>query len=143
MGKRNPELRQVSFWVDEEERDALQQLCKTRGESVSDAFRKWITASLDAQTTELSAIHSSTAKGHRTSVVEPETLKVLMKRIEGLERAMPKFDLDDLVRMKSEVLDGEFGSMRHRIGVVESQVQSLGGSISWATSPEMSTIKKG
>ena len=50
MGKRNPELRQVSFWVDEEERDALQQLCKTRGESVSDAFRKWITASLDVMT---------------------------------------------------------------------------------------------
>ncbi len=33
--------------------------------------------------------------------------------------------------MKKEVLDGEFGSMRHRIGVVETQVQALGGSIAW------------
>ena len=143
MGKRNPELRQVSFFVDEEERDALKQLCRTRGESVSDAFRKWITTALEEQTTELSVTETYKATGQQKSSVPPETLKVLMKRMEVLEKAMPKFDIDDLMRMKSEVLDGEFGSLRNRMGVVETQVQSLGGSISWASSHQASTIKKG
>ena len=138
MGKRNPELRQVSFWVDEEEKDALQQLCKTKGESVSDAFRKWIATALEVQSTELSVSETYEAKGQQKSSVAPETLKVLMKRLEALERAIPKFDIDDLVRMKSEVLDGEFGSMRHRIGVVETQVQSLGGNIAWESSNQTS-----
>ena len=138
MGRRNPELRQVSFFVDEEERDALKQLCRTRGESVSDAFRKWIATSLEEQSTELSVSETYEANGQQKSSVAPETLKVLMKRLEALERAIPKFDIDDLVRMKSEVLDGEFGSMRHRVGVVETQVQSLGGNIAWESSNQTS-----
>ena len=37
--------------------------------------------------------------------------------------------------MKKEILNGEFGSMRYRVGIIESQVQELGGSIAWNRSP--------
>jgi hypothetical protein len=64
--------------------------------------------------------------------VPGEFIKFL-KRLEVLERSVPKFDLDDLVRIRKEVLDGGFGSMRYRMVVMEAQVQSLGGSIAWET----------
>lgn len=134
---RNPELKQVNVWVQGEEIDALRLLCKTEGVSVSDALRKWITRAVVEQTTELNPAVNRKATGQEISSVAPETLQVLMKRMEALERAMPKFDIDDLVKMKREVLDGEFGSMRNRIGVVETQIQSLGGNIAW-TAPEQS-----
>ena len=44
---------------------------------------------------------------------------------------MPNFDTDDLVLMKKEVLDGEFGTMRYRLGIDEEQVRSLGGTVAW------------
>ena len=146
--RRNPELKQLNVWVQSEEVDALRLLCKTEGISVSDVLRKWITRAVVEQTTELNstayeknARWTETTMGHKTSSVAPETLQVLMKRMEALERAMPKFDVDDLVRMRREVLGGEFGSMRNRIGVVETQIQSLGGNISWTTSEPSGSIE--
>ena len=44
---------------------------------------------------------------------------------------MPNFDTDDLVLMKEEVLGGEFGTMRYRLGIDEEQVRSLGGTVAW------------
>ena len=136
--RRNPELKQLNVWVQSEEVEALRLLCKTEGISVSDVLRKWITRAVVEQTTELSVTETYEAEGQQKSSVAPETLKVLMKRMEAVERAIPKFDIDDLVKMKSEVLDGEFGSMRHRVGVVETQVQSLGGNIAWESSNQTS-----
>ena len=34
-------------------------------------------------------------------------------------------------KVRKEVLSGEFGSMRYRLGVIENQIQDLGGSIVW------------
>ena len=48
---------------------------------------------------------------------------------------MPKFNEDDLVEMRQEILSGESGSMRYRMGIVEAQLQSLGGSIAWKSGP--------
>jgi hypothetical protein len=62
-------------------------------------------------------------------------LKDLMQRLASLEKAMPKFNEDDLVEMRQEILSGESGSMRYRMGIVEAQLQSLGGSIAWKSGP--------
>lgn len=131
-----PGQKMLTLWVDESERDALQALCKTNGISVSSALRGWILTALQQQTTELVAT-SSDAPSVSTpgASVPPEMLKELMQRISALEKSMPKFDEDDLVQMKQEVLSGEFGSMRYRMGVVETQLQSLGGSIAWNSGP--------
>ena len=122
----------LTVWVDEEERDALQTLCKTHGISVSSALRSWILTAVQEQSTELVTGTPSESSSPKTNGVAPEVLKELMSRMATLERDMPKFDTDDLVAMREEVLGGEFGSMRYRLGIVEAQLQSLGGSIAWS-----------
>ena len=122
----------LTVWVDEEERDALQTLCKTHGISVSSALRSWILTAVQEQSTELITGTPSESSSPKTNGVAPEVLKELMSRMATLERDMPKFDTDDLVAMRDEVLGSEFGTMRYRLGIVEAQLQSLGGSIAWS-----------
>ena len=122
----------LTVWVDEEERDALQTLCKTHGISVSSALRSWILTAVTQQSTELVAGGSAGSVSPEKPGVAPEVLKELMSRMATLERDMPKFDTDDLVAMRDEVLGSEFGTMRYRLGIVEAQLQSLGGSIAWS-----------
>ena len=131
-----PGQKMLTVWVDEEERDALQTLCKTRGISVSSALRKWILTAVQEQSTELVSGAPSESSSSSTNGVAPEVLKELMTRMALLEKAMPKFDERDLVAMKDEVLGSEFGTMRYRLGIVEAQLQSLGGSIAWKSDPE-------
>ena len=126
----------LTLWVDESERDALQALCKTNGISVSSALRGWILTALQQQTTELVAASSDAPSVSTAGAsVPPEMLKELMQRISALEKSMPKFNEDDLVEMRQEILSGESGSMRYRMGIVEAQLQSLGGSIAWKSEP--------
>jgi len=117
--------------VEQEERDAFKTLCRTLGTDVSSVLRRFIQTAIHQQSVEFVL---STTEGPATPSapgVDPEVLKAVFKRLDALERSMPKFDVDDLVRMRKEILDGEFGSMRYRVGVVEAQLQSLGGSIAW------------
>ena len=131
----------LTLWVDEAERDALQTLCKTNGISVSSALRSWILTAVQEQSTNLVAADSDSpteaaSKPTAGAAVPPEMLKELMTRMASLEKSMPNFDEQDLIRMRDEVLGSEFGTMRHRIGVVEAQLQSLGGSIAWNSESE-------
>ena len=126
----------VTVWMDESERDAFQTLCKTTGVSGSSVLRRWILTAIQQQTTEFVAA----SPNHGSSVgsgaaVPPEMLKDLMQRLASLEKAMPLFDERDLWEMREEILSGESGSMRYRMGIVEAQLQSLGGSIAWKTGP--------
>ena len=126
----------LTLWVEGAEREALQNLCKTNGISVSSALRNWILTALQQQSTNLVAASSDspTERPSRPTgdAVPPELLNELMQRMATLEKAMPTFDQDDIDAMKEEVMGGKFGSMRYRIGVLEAQLQSLGGSIAWS-----------
>ena len=127
-----PGQKMLTLWVDEAERDALQALCKTKGTSVSSVLRSWILAAIQEQTTELAPAAPDTASTRSSGTgVPPEMLKDLMQRLASLEKVMPKFNEDDLVEMRQEILSGESGSLRYRMGIVEAQLQSLGGSIAW------------
>ena len=127
---------QVTLWVDPKEREALQALCKTQGTSVSSSLRKWILTALQEQTTELVAANAVPAsEAPVTAGVAPEALKELMQRVAFLEKQVPKFHRDDLDEMHREVLSGEFGSMRYRLGIVEALLQAQGGSIAWNSGP--------
>ena len=127
-----PGQKMLTLWVDEAERDALQALCKTKGTSVSSVLRSWILAAIQEQTTELAPTAANTpSTGSSGAGVPPEMLKDLMQRLASLEKAMPKFNEDDLVEMQQEILSGESGSLRYRMGIVEAQLQALGGSIAW------------
>ena len=121
--------------MEQDERDAFKTLCRTMGTDVSTVLRRFIQTAIQQQTVDFVVARSETSEGASAPALEPEVLKAVMKRLEALERTMPKFDVDDLVRMRKEVLGGEFGSIRYRVGVVEAQLQSLGGSIAWGTAP--------
>ena len=121
--------------MEQDERDAFKTLCRTLGTDVSTVLRRFIQTAIQQQSVEFVVARSETSEGASAPVLEPEVLKAVLKRLEVLERSMPKFDVDDLVRMRKEVLDGGFGSLRYRMGVIEAQVQSLGGSIAWETAP--------
>lgn len=121
--------------MEQDERDAFKTLCRTLGTDVSTVLRRFIQTAIQQQSVEFLVVSSETSEGASAPVLEPEVLKAVLKRLEVLERSVPKFDVNDLVKMRREVLDGGFGSLRYRMGVVEAQVQSLGGSIAWETAP--------
>jgi len=121
--------------VEKEERDAFKTLCRTMGTDVSTVLRRFIQTAIQQQTVEFVVASSETSEGASAPAVDMELIKSLMGRLALLEQAMPKFDVDDLVKMRKEVLDGGFGSLRYRMGVMEAQIQSLGGSIAWETAP--------
>jgi len=125
----------VAVYVEQDERDAFKTLCRTMGTDVSTVLRRFIQTAIQQQTVEFVVARSETSEGASAPVLEPEVLKAVLKRLEVLERAMPKFDVDDLVKMRKDVLGCEFGSLRYRMGVMEAQLQSLGGSIAWQTAP--------
>ena len=126
-----PDQKMVAVYVEQDERDAFKTLCRTLGTDVSTVLRRFIQTAIQQQSVEFVVARSETSEGASAPVLEPEVLKAVLKRLEVLERSMPKFHVDDLVRMRKEVLDGGFGSLRYRMGVMEAQVQSLGGSIAW------------
>jgi antitoxin component of RelBE/YafQ-DinJ toxin-antitoxin module len=126
-----PDQKMVAVYVEQDERDAFKTLCRTLGTDVSTVLRRFIQTAIQQQSVEFVVARSETSEGASAPVLEPEVLKAVLKRLEVLERSMPKFDVDDLVKMRKEVLDGGFGSLRYRMGVIEAQVQSLGGSIAW------------
>jgi len=130
-----PDQKMVAVYVEQDERDAFKTLCRTLGTDVSTVLRRFIQTAIQQQSVEFVVAPSGTSEGASAPVLEPEVLKAVLKRLEVLERSVPKFDVDDLVKMRREVLDGGFGSLRYRMGVVEAQVQSLGGSIAWETGP--------
>ena len=132
----------LTLWVDESERDALQTLCKTNGTSVSAFLRSVVIKAVEEQTTAFipAAQSGDTTPSEMTErekalthgwQKDSERIRHLEKRLASLEKAMPKFNEDDLVEMRQEILSGESGSMRYRMGIVEAQLQSLGGSIAW------------
>ena len=55
----------------------------------------------------------------------------LMQRVDTLERQQGVLEQKDLDFIKYEVLGDAMGTIRNRIGVCETQLQSLGGSIAW------------
>lgn len=125
----------LTVWIDQEDQEALQTLCRNHSTSVSSALRNWILTAIQQKTTDLVAASSDTASGETTTrIVDAATTKLLNQRVSDLEEQLPKFHRDDLDEMHREVLSGEFGSLRYRLGIVEAQLQSLGGSIAWDNS---------
>ena len=54
-----------------------------------------------------------------------EQLKAITKRLTDVEMIVPSFDIQDLKRMKDEVLDGDTDSMRYRLSELEWKMEKL------------------
>ena len=131
--------KQVSFYIDEEEKEQFNTLCKTMNVSVGVAMRNFIHRANQEQNLGFDLIVANpphTPVRASGKAVDDGVVKNVLKRLDSLERSIPKFDIEELQRMKKEILNGEFGSMRYRMGVIESQVQELGGSIAWNSGPK-------
>ena len=63
------------------------------------------------------------------SGVDREVVKNILKRLDLVERSIPNYEIDELKKLRREILSGDFGSMKFRLGVIENQVQEIGGSI--------------
>ena len=130
-----PNEKQVSFFIDSKERQQFQELCKTTGISASNVLRMWVQSALQSQTLNVeSPPDGKTVTNTVVATPSPETnhqLAVIMKRLDKVERIFNFINETELEFIKNEVIGEEFGTIRNRVGVVESQLQQMGGSISW------------
>ena len=132
--KRPNELH-VSFYIDSKERQQFQELCKTSGVSVSNTLRMWIQTALQSQSLNVETPPDvktvTNTVGATTTSETNHQLAVIKKRLDKVERIFNFINETELEFIKNEVIGEEFGTIRNRVGVVESQLQQMGGSISW------------
>ena len=74
---------------------------------------------------------TTTAPQVVSSGISDGQLKNILTRLDALERQQPLLEKEELMFMKDEVLGEDMGTIRNRLGVVETQLQALGGSIAW------------
>ena len=132
--KRPNEL-QVSFYIDSKERQQFQELCKTSGVSVSNTLRMWIQTALQSQSLNVETPPDvktvTNTVGATTTSETNHQLAVIKKRLDKVERIFNFINETELEFIKNEVIGEEFGTIRNRVGVVESQLQQMGGRIAW------------
>ena len=129
-----PTEKQITFFLESEDRQQFQQLCKTSGISASMVLRSWVLAALKDQRLEMNVapeVTTSTAPQVVNSSISDGQLKSILTRLDALERQQPLLEKEELMFMKDEVLGDDMGTIRNRLGVVETQLQAMGGSIAW------------
>lgn len=129
-----PTEKQITFFLEAEDRNQFQQLCKTTGISASMVLRSWVLAALKEQRIEMNVTPeatSTTTPQVVNSSISDSQLKNILQRLDSLERQQPLLEKEELMFMKDEVLGEDMGTIRNRLGVVETQLQALGGSIAW------------
>ena len=118
---------QVTMWIDPEERDAFKKLCSLNETTVSGILKDFIGRSIQRQSTS----YEHTSQGHTGSPnstsdgMSYEQVKAITKRLTDVEMKVPSFDIQDLKRMKDEVLDGDTDSMRYRLSELEWKMEKL------------------
>ena len=130
-----PNEKQVSFFIDEKEREQFQQLCKTQGISASNVLRSWVQSVLQTQDLRVETPPDGRTLTRSIGTTEQANdnyqLAVIKQRLDKVERIFNYINEQELEFMKNEVLGDEFGTIRNRVGVCESKLQELGGSITW------------
>ena len=118
---------QVTLWLEPEERDAFKKLCSLNESSVSGTLKDFIGRSIQRQ----SISFEHTSQGHIGSSkstsdgMSYEQIKSITKRLTDVEMKVPSFDVQDLKRMKNEVLDGDPDSMKFRLSELEWKMEKL------------------
>ena len=130
-----PNEKQISFFIDTKEREQFQQLCKTKGVSGSTVLRLYVQKCLEEQNINIESPLDNRVRVRTNDLTPDPQLRdqqaVMMKRIDKVERVLNYINEQELEFIKNEVLNDEFGSIRNRVGVLETKIQELGGSITW------------
>tara|TARA_R100000329_G_C7514402_1_gene181253 strand:- start:222 stop:617 length:396 start_codon:yes stop_codon:yes gene_type:complete len=120
----------LTFCIDGVARDQFQTLCKTYNVSASTVLREWVESALRS-----GSIDKETAPDVATTVTksisntDKKVIENILSRLDEVERNTAYLNDNQMQFIKEEVLGDSLGSLRNRMGVVENQVQELGGNI--------------
>ncbi len=122
-----PNEKQITFYIDSVERDQFQSLCKTLNMSAANVLRKWIQQALETGSIKSEAAYNLSTKS--PNITETDVIKNILTRLNDIEKNTAYLNENQMEFIKDEVLGSNMGTLRNRIGVVEHQVQELGGNI--------------
>ncbi len=126
MAKKPNEVH-LTFCIDKVQRDQFQTLCKTYDISASTILREWVESALKRGSLEQSVGPDEAKKNGRT--IDERILETLITRVDQVERKTKYLNDNQMEFIKEEVLGDAMGTLRNRMGVVENQIQELGGNI--------------
>ena len=127
MAKKPNEVH-LTITVDSVIREQFQTLCKTYNVSVGSVMRSWIETALEEGTIERSADPKPSTK--TISNTDKKVIQNILSRLDEIERNTAYLNENQMEFIKDEVLNDEFGTLRHRVGIVEKEIQEIGGNIS-------------
>tara|TARA_B100000424_G_scaffold265868_1_gene256171 strand:- start:1346 stop:1732 length:387 start_codon:yes stop_codon:yes gene_type:complete len=122
-----PNEKQITFFIDEVEREQFQTLCKTLEMSGANVLRRWVQTALKSGTLELSAASQDPNK--TSNIDQEQVIQNILSRLNDLEKNTSYLNENQMQFIKDEVLGDSMGTLRNRIGVIENEVQELGGNI--------------
>ena len=125
MAKRANE-KHLTFCIDSKARDQFQTLCRTLDVSAATVMRNWIETALEKGTINIDAAASVPNK---PQITDTKVIQNILSRLDDIERQTAYINESQMEFIKDEVLGDKFGTLRNRIGVVENQLQDLGGNI--------------
>ena len=126
MAKKPNEVH-LTFCIDKVQRDQFQTLCKTYDISASTILREWVESALKRGSLEQKVGPDEAKKNGRT--IDERILETLITRVDQVERKTKYLNDNQMQFIKEEVLGDAMGTLRNRMGVVENQIQDLGGNI--------------
>ena len=94
--------------------------------SGANVLRRWVQTALNTGTLELVA---AAPDPNKSNISQEQVIKNILTRLNDLEKNTSYLNENQMQFIKDEVLGDSMGTLRNRIGVVENQVQELGGNI--------------
>ena len=130
LAKRENE-KHITLCIAGKQRESFQALCKTFDMSVANVMRKWVETALESGSIDIARTKEKGTKGSTTlSNTDKNVINNILTRIDEIEKNTSYLNENQMEFIKDEVLNDEFGTLRHRIGIVEKEIQEIGGNIS-------------
>lgn len=95
--------------------------------SGANVLRKWVQTALKNGSLELSAASQDPNK--TSNIDQEQVIQNILSRLNDLEKNTSYLNENQMQFIKDEVLGDSMGTLRNRIGVIENEVQELGGNI--------------
>ena len=105
--------------------------------SATSIMRSWIETALEQGTTNIQSADLIIANPPNSKgVKDDKVIQNILSRLDDIERQTAYINESQMEFIKDEVLGDKFGTLRNRMGVVESQLQDLGGNIARSSENE-------
>ena len=98
--------------------------------SAANVLRQWVWTAIKEGSIELQGTAQGKTKAvPTTSNFDDQVIKNMLVRLDQIEKQTAYLNENQMEFIKDEVLGDSMGTLRNRIGVVENQLQDLGGNI--------------